>query len=168
MDADEATFVETMTEHLYGRGMQRMAARMLAWLLICDPPEQTAAQLADALQVSRAAISGAARDLTTTRLVRRSVRRGDRREYFSVPPAQIRTLINAIPAVLSQGREIADEGLAAMADRPPGTRARLQEFRDIYAHFEREWPGVVQSYLRSTAAADADDSPTEPTRLRAG
>ena len=59
-----------------------MSGRMLAWLLICDPAEQTAADLAHDLQASRGAISGAARALETAGFIRRGRRRGDRREYF--------------------------------------------------------------------------------------
>ena len=33
--------------------MTPMAGRMWGWLLICEPPEQTAADLAEALQASR-------------------------------------------------------------------------------------------------------------------
>ena len=45
--------------------MTPMAGRMWGWLLICEPPEQTAAEIAEALQASRGAISGTARILTT-------------------------------------------------------------------------------------------------------
>ena len=63
-----------------------MAGRMWGWLLICDPPEQTAADLAEALQASRGSISGTARILSRAGMIRRTTRRGDRREYFSARP----------------------------------------------------------------------------------
>ena len=53
-----------------------MAGRMWGWLLICDPPEQTAGDIADALQASRGAISGTARILSSAGIIRRSTRRG--------------------------------------------------------------------------------------------
>ncbi|HUT79112.1 MAG TPA: MarR family transcriptional regulator, partial [Polyangia bacterium] len=136
------------------RGMQRMAGRVWAWLLICEPPEQTADDLAQALHASRGAISGAVRDLTTVGLIRRARRRGERREYFSAPPDSIRRLILSGGSMLAQGREIADEGLTLLAARPPAVRARLQEFRDAYAYYEREWPRVIERYLEERIERD--------------
>ena len=70
MDDRQAAFVEEMGQYLSSVGMTPMAGRMLAWLLICDPAEQTAAELADMLRASRGAISGAARALETAGFVR--------------------------------------------------------------------------------------------------
>ncbi len=158
MNDHETTFVEELGQHLYSRGMQRMSGRMWAWLLICDPPEQTADDLAEALHASRGAISGAVRDLASVGLIRRGRRRGERREYFSAPPGSIRRTIANLGLLLTHGREIADEGLALLADRPPAVRARLQEFRDAYAYYEREWPRVIERYL------DERSDPDDPAR----
>ncbi len=154
MNDDEAAFVEQLGQHLYGRGMQRMAGRMWAYLLICEPADQTADQLVEALHASRGAISGAARDLANAGVIRRGRRRGERREYFSVPAGSIRRLVGDTGRVLASGREIADEGLALLAGQPPAVRERLQEFRDIYAYYEREWPRVVERYLEDRNGPD--------------
>jgi DNA-binding transcriptional regulator GbsR (MarR family) len=61
----QSRFIEEMGQFLGGYGMTPMAGRMWGWLLLCDPPEQTAAQIAEALGASRGAVSGAARILTT-------------------------------------------------------------------------------------------------------
>ena len=63
MTEGESAFVEEMGQALATYGMTPMAGRMWGWLLICEPPEQTAADLAEALQASRGAISGTARML---------------------------------------------------------------------------------------------------------
>src|SRR3712207_397907 len=93
MREGEDEFVEDMGRYMEAHGFPRMAGRMFAWLLICDPPGQTAAEIAERLHASRGAISGAARLLTNAGLVKRSTRRGDRREYFSIPPGSIVRLI---------------------------------------------------------------------------
>src|SRR5664280_629627 len=84
MTEDEAAFVEAMGQFMGGTGMTPMAGRLWAWLLICDPPAQTAGDLAVALKASRGAISGAAASLASTGMIRRMHRRGDRREHFSL------------------------------------------------------------------------------------
>jgi len=125
-----------------------MPARVWSWLLISDPPEQTAEQLAHELHASRGAISTAVRDLTRARLLQRTRNRGDRRDYFSTPPAVLRRLISGMGPVLTEGREIADEGLALLDGRPNADRDRLQELRDVYGYYEREWPAITERYLR--------------------
>jgi hypothetical protein len=48
-------------------------------------------------------------------------------------------------------REITADGLAALAvlpDRPLSVSARLQELHDAYAFFEREFPALIDRYLR--------------------
>jgi DNA-binding transcriptional regulator GbsR (MarR family) len=128
-----------------------MAGRMWGWLLICEPPEQTAAEIADALQASRGAISGTARILASAGMIRRSTRRGDRREYFSAPPETFDSFLANAGRIYRQFREMAERGLTAMADRPPESRARLQELRDVFAFVEQEVPAVVDRFLSERA-----------------
>src|SRR6476661_7923271 len=86
----QSRFIEEMGQFLGGYGMTPMAGRMWGWLLLCEPPEQTAAEIAEALQASRGAISGTARILTQAGFIRRTTKRGDRREYASSPTVQAR------------------------------------------------------------------------------
>ena len=148
MTPGESQFVEEMGQFLAGLGMTPMAGRMWGWLLICDPPEQTAAEIAEALHASRGAISGTARLLATSGLIRRSTRRGDRREYFSAPPEGLDSLLGSAAAIYRQMRAIAERGLTAIADRPKESRARLQEFHDVMAFVEREVPVVIGRFMR--------------------
>jgi DNA-binding transcriptional regulator GbsR (MarR family) len=152
MTPGESAFVEEMGRFLGSIGMTPMAGRMWGWLLICEPAEQTAADLSEALQASRGAISGTARLLGNSGLIRRTTRRGDRREYFSAPPEALDSMLASAGAIYRQMREIAERGLAATADRPPEARARLEEFRDVMAFVEQEIPRVVGEFLRDRLA----------------
>jgi DNA-binding transcriptional regulator GbsR (MarR family) len=149
----ESVFVEEMGRTLAGYGMTPMAGRMWGWLLICEPPEQTAAEIADALQASRGAISGTARILASAGMIRRTTRRGDRREYFSAPPETFDSFLESAGRIYRQFREMAERGLTAMADRPPESRARLQELRDVFAFVEQEVPAVVDRFLTERAGS---------------
>src|SRR5690349_21181500 len=82
---DEEAFVEAMGQELATQGMPRMAGRVWGYLLIADPPEQSAQQIAERLAASRGAVSGAVRLLTAAGLIQRRTRRGDRREWLSAP-----------------------------------------------------------------------------------
>jgi DNA-binding transcriptional regulator GbsR (MarR family) len=141
-----------MGQFLANIGMTPMSGRMWGYLLICDPPEQTAADIAAALQASRGAISGTARLLGNAGLLRRSTRPGDRREYFSAPAEALDSMLASAGAIYRQMREIAERGLTATADRPIESRARLQEFHDVMTFVEQEVPRVIAAFLRDRAA----------------
>ena len=147
MTPGESRFVEEMGQFLSSLGMTPMAGRMWGWLLICEPAEQTAAEIATALHASRGAISGTARLLATSGLIRRMTRPGDRREYFSAPPEALDQLLGNAAGIYRQMRAIAERGLTAIAERPPESRARLQEFHDVMAFVEEEVPAVIGRFL---------------------
>ncbi len=147
MTPGESEFVEEMGRFLASLGMTPMAGRMWGWLLICEPTEQTAAEIAEALHASRGAISGTARLLANAGLVRRSTRPGDRREFFSAPAEALDSMLMSAASLYRQMRQIAERGLAAIKDRPAESKARLEEFRDVMGFVEVEVPRVVAGFL---------------------
>ena len=147
MTPGESEFVEEMGQFLASLGMTPMAGRMWGWLLICEPPEQTAAEIAEALHASRGAISGTARLLANAGLVRRATRRGDRREYFSAPAEALDAMLMSAASLYRQMRQIAERGLLAIADRPAASKTRLEEFRDVMGFVEIEVPRVIARFL---------------------
>ena len=155
MTQQESAFVEEMGQTLAAYGMTPMAGRMWGWLLICDPPEQTAGEIAEALHASRGAISGTARILASAGMIRRTTRRGDRREYFSAPPDTLDNFVASAPQIYRRFRELAGRGLEATADRPAASRERLQQFHDLFAFIEREIPRVLDRYVQERAGAEA-------------
>ena len=163
MTPGESQFVEEMGQFLASMGMTPMAGRMWGYLLICDPPEQTAGAIAEALRASRGAISGTARLLAGPGLIRRATRAGDRREYFSAPPEALDSMLASASATYRQMREIAERGLAATSDRPAAARARLQEFRDVMAFVEVEVPKVVTRFLSERSQAAGTDRRKGPS-----
>jgi DNA-binding transcriptional regulator GbsR (MarR family) len=154
MTPGESEFVEEMGQFLASLGMTPMAGRMWGWLLICEPAEQTAVEIAEALQASRGAISGTARLLANAGLVRRSTRPGDRKEYFSAPAAALDSMLMSAASLYHQMRRIAERGLAAIEDRPAESKARLEEFRDVMGFVEVEVPRVIARFLADRQQAE--------------
>jgi DNA-binding transcriptional regulator GbsR (MarR family) len=155
---DEDGFIEEAAR-VFGAGMPPMAGRMWAYLAICEPPERTAAEIAERLHASRGSVSGMARLLEQIGIIRRSTRPGDRREYFSIPPDALHRLGEIAVVRLRQTRELADAGLAIIADRPPESQARLRDIRDFYAFFEREWPAILARMHEIESLTDAGGNP---------
>jgi DNA-binding transcriptional regulator GbsR (MarR family) len=151
----QSAFIEEMGQFLGGYGMTPMAGRMWGWLLLCEPPEQTAAEIAEALQASRGAISGTARILTQAGFIRRTTKRGDRREYFSSPPEALDSMLSNAAVIYRRLREIAEHGLAAAEASSPSVQARLHEFRDIAAFIELEVPRAIDGFLKDRASKAA-------------
>jgi DNA-binding MarR family transcriptional regulator len=141
-----------MGQFLGGYGMTPMAGRMWAWLLLCDPPEQTAADIADALGASRGAISGTARILASAGFIRRTTKRGDRREYFSSPPEALDSMLTNAGVIYRRLRAIAEHGVAAAGDSP-SARARLEEFRDVITFIETELPRLIDRFFEERLVA---------------
>ena len=140
-------FAEEMGLTWERSGGARMAGRILGWLLICDPPEQSAADLAEALHASAGSISTHIRQLIGLRLVEKVARRGDRRSWYRLAPdAWVGTMRSTVTEVALM-RALAERGLAAVADAPPERSARLTELHDFYAWFEEAFPRFIEGYV---------------------
>jgi len=83
-DAERASFVERMGGALTSAGLARLPSRIFSALLIDEDGRMTAAEIAGALGVSPAAVSGAVRYLDGVGMVRRERERGSRRDIFVV------------------------------------------------------------------------------------
>jgi hypothetical protein len=147
MNDRQAGFVEEMGTYLSSVGMTPMSGRLLAWLLICDPLEQTATDLAHELHASRGAISGAIRQLETAGFIRRTRRRGDRREYVTMPPGAIRSLVGSAGSIYEGLAVIAARGVGVVQDLPPPARERIHEFHDFVAFIQATLPRLMAEYL---------------------
>jgi hypothetical protein len=122
-----------------------MTGRVFAWLMVCDPPEQTAAQLAGALDASKGAISGATGSLVRMRLLERLRVRGERADRFRIRPGawdeQVRD-----PGV-SEMRGLLAIGLDALADQPASRRERLEELDALYGWWESRMPEIYEEWV---------------------
>jgi DNA-binding transcriptional regulator GbsR (MarR family) len=131
-------------------GLPRMTGRLLAWLLVCDPPEQTAAQLAEALEASKGAISGATGMLIRARLVDRLHIRGERADRFRIRPDAWDEQVQ--DANVDRTRAVIALGLDALDGEPAARRARLEELDAFYAWYQSRMPALLaewQEYKRA-------------------
>jgi DNA-binding MarR family transcriptional regulator len=140
-------FIESFA-HLVSssRGLPMVAGRLFAYLLVCEPAEQTAAQLSQAVGASLGTISGMTRLLIGTGLIERTRRRGERSAVYRVPPDGWRTVTKGQIEGTRYARELTDRGLSLMTDRPAASRSRLQDLRDIYLFFESSIPALFEQW----------------------
>jgi DNA-binding transcriptional regulator GbsR (MarR family) len=141
-------------------GAPRMVGRTLGWLLVCDPPDQSAAELAHSLQASKGSISTATRVLLRMGLIERVRHRGERFDRFTAQPEAWDELLWRQDQ-FSAPRRVVQMGLEALADEPAERRAALEEMDALYAWWERRIPALREEYLidRGRASTAHGDTP---------
>ena len=146
----ERRYAEEMGTALAQLGVTPAFGKLLGWLLICDPPSQTSAQLAEALDLSKGSISTGMRMLEKTGMVRRVPAPGRGHAYQMVPDA----LISASDAAASYAaiRTVTEDGLRMLAEQGIGEDSdraqRLRVTRDFYLFVEREVPKLIDQFKR--------------------
>ena len=125
--------MEQFASALADAGMPRMPARVLARLIADDEGASTAARLAEELQASPAAISGAVRYLSQVRLVVRHRRPGDRHDTWALHGDVW------YEAVYSR------EGVAAVGPDSPAGR-RMADTAAFFEFLEEEMAGLLDRW----------------------
>jgi DNA-binding transcriptional regulator GbsR (MarR family) len=113
-------------------GAPLIGGRVLGWLMICDPSEQSAGEIADAIGASRASLTTSLRLLAAAGLVQRHSEPGDRVVRFRVGDDAWEAVVRSRMASLASFRDIAQDGMNLVG--PTSARAkRLRAARDSYA-----------------------------------
>jgi hypothetical protein len=137
----QATFVDELGALAPEIGLSRATMRITAWMMVCDPPEQSARQIKDGVQLSSAAVSAATRELITAGMLERLSRAGDRQQYYRLASGSWNAPLQAKLRALGRLRQVADRGIAAAGDRAD---YRLIEMRDAFAWFEVQLEQHIQ------------------------
>jgi hypothetical protein len=139
-------FIEAFASLMETRGVPRAAGRIFSYLLVSEPPEQTAAALAGALGVSLGTVSSMTRLLMRAGWVERISRRGQRQAAFRTSAGMMRHTVDGVMEPTRRARQLTDLGLALMADRPEPAKARLLELNAVYRFFEDWLPTLLEGW----------------------
>jgi DNA-binding transcriptional regulator GbsR (MarR family) len=132
-----STFVERFAGVLTDAGMPRIASRVFVALLATDSGRLTAAELAERLQASPAAISGAVRYLIQIGLANREREPGSRRDHYRVHDDVWYEVITNEDKTLSRMQNGLREGVEALGgDTPAG--ARVEETIEFLEFMQNE------------------------------
>lgn len=127
-------------------GLPPITGRILGWLLICDPPEQSAGEIADAIGASRASLTTSMRLLTMGELVRQRHRPGERTTYFRIDDDAWEKVIRQRIIGMASLREITEDAMALVgpdSERASRVRAAHAFFGWLSEAFAaRRPPGV--------------------------
>jgi DNA-binding transcriptional ArsR family regulator len=145
-------FVEAMADLALVYGTPRAVRRVLAWMVVCEPEEQTAFAIQDALGLSAGTVSVTLRLLVEAGLLERVTRPGDRRVYHRINVnGWVRVLEERFRAI-TEMREVADRAI----DASGGGSGRLVDMHDTLAAVEVGVHRVLRECrARNDAAAGA-------------
>src|SRR5215831_2970460 len=132
-----------------------MVGRLLGYLAVCDPPDPTIGELAEALLASRSAIAGAVKTLETLHTVQRSRVAGERMDRVRIDLSSQQSM-GMDTAEYEEMGELAREGLEVLRDAPLARRAVLLEvsaFADFLVEqmpkLEQEWEARREALVAS-------------------
>lgn len=144
--AEEKRFVEEVGMFFEQTGVPRMAGRILGQLIISDPPHQCTNELSEALAASKGSISTMTRLLIQIGLIERLSLPAVRYDFFRIRPGAWTHMIKQSGNQLTAFRQLAERGLELFENKSPLSRQWLEEMRDMYAFFEREFPALLERW----------------------
>jgi DNA-binding Lrp family transcriptional regulator len=144
-------------------GLPPVTGRVFGWLLICDPPEQTAAEIAEALQTSRSAVGSAIASLENQGQILRTRAAGQRADRVSLhPDAAVRGLES--PEEYGTMLALARHGLEVLREAPPARRARLLGAAAFYEFLLERMPALADEWRARSDALRASGELPDPTK----
>jgi DNA-binding transcriptional regulator GbsR (MarR family) len=135
---------------LTNHGLQRMTARVLATLLFTEQPTMTMGELADRLQASSGAISGALKMLTSVGLVERVPAPASRRDHYRLRDNAWAVLYTNQNEVLAAMQTAAEAGIAATG-KDSLARQRLTQMHDFYDFLLGEIPALLERWHQQSS-----------------
>lgn len=145
MDTREQ-YIEDLGLYFEANGLTRMAGRVIGFLLICDPPQQTMPDIIEALQVSKSNISTTLTLLRQNRLVDRISLPGERRDYYRLNPDLWTNAFLVRAGEIRALRLLAERGLKLLENASPDARKRLELVREMNAFMEEEFPRLIERW----------------------
>jgi len=136
---DPQTF-ERLTQFFKDSGMQRNMAKVLAYLLICEPPRQSAGSIEKALSLSKGSVNTALNSLLLAKLIiSYHAQKGRYLEYELDKDAWLRAVIYRVQSMQTI-IAIADKGI-----RNNPRNERLIEMRTVYDMFFQHFKDYLDS-----------------------
>jgi MarR family protein len=142
---DERVFADEVGVAMSAMGLPAAFGRLMGWLLICDPPQQTSTELARALDLSKGSVSTGMRALVQLGMVRRVPASGRGYAYEMLPDALVHT-VDARGLYLVF-RDVMQKGLDVLGGDESLPRAqRLRVNRDFYAFVAERIPQLIDEF----------------------
>ena len=154
--------MEDMGGMVLVNGAPRALMRVLGWMVVCEPSDQTAADVQSELGLSAGSVSTSLRYLGEIGLVERVSRPGDRRIFYRMHTDGWEVMLQQRFRAFNEIRQVAEKAVAAAAGQ---ANDRLHEMRDTWAFLEASSAELlVASRARRDGAAAPRGGTAQPPR----
>jgi DNA-binding transcriptional regulator GbsR (MarR family) len=150
MEKDKQQYVEEFA--LFAEqevGLGATIGRVLAWMLVCEPPQQTLDEICEALDMSKSTISTTVRLMSQFGMIERVSVRGDRRHFYQMNQGFWTQRFDQALHEFARFNEMAEKGLALLADADPKDRERLENMQALYQFLTKEFPPLIDKWKQS-------------------
>lgn len=130
-------WVERVAMYLARDGVPPIAGRVLGWLMVCDPPEQSAGQISAAIGASRASLTANLRLLSSMGFLTWRTRPGERTVYYRMADEAWSVVVRQQIAGVTSFLDITREGLDLVGSDDDRSK-RIRQ-----AHTTFEWMAKV-------------------------
>lgn len=145
-------WVEQMAAHFEAtEGMPLIAGRVLAFLLICDPPERTAAELSHSLSASTGSISTNVRLLMRLGVVSKTTRHGREAALYRVEEEYWSELVRLRMSRVAELEQLTGDGLRMFSGQSERA-SRLRTVHQFYQWLSAELPELWRRWDREHRA----------------
>lgn len=128
-------------------GMPPAYGKLMGWLLVCDPPAQTSAQLAQALGLSKGSVSTGMRMLERSGIARRVAVPDSRGHAYEITPdAMMRATTDAIP-LWQVMADLMGRGVDLLGPASPRAR-RLRNAHAFFEYIVAKMPDLIEQFTR--------------------
>ncbi|NHD17630.1 MULTISPECIES: GbsR/MarR family transcriptional regulator [Actinopolyspora] len=143
-------WIEQMAAHFEAtEGMPLIAGRILAFLLICDPPERTAAELSHALSASTGSVSTNVRFLLRMGIISKTTRQGREAALYRVEEERWPELVSARMHRMVELEGLLESGLRMFSGQSERAR-RLRTVHEFYQWLSEEIPELWRRWERDS------------------
>jgi DNA-binding transcriptional regulator GbsR (MarR family) len=127
-------------------GYPRIWGQTIGWLMVCEPRDQSAKDLATVLRVSRDTMGSTIRSLIRGGLVARRTRAGENRAYYWINPGAWSAIFEQQHQSAKRLHGIAEQGLALLDGESPERRQRLEELENLAVFYEQESQALIKRW----------------------
>ncbi len=145
-------YVEDLAVFFEKSGLPRIAGRILALLLICDPPHRAASELVEELGASKASVSNMLRLLETTGLIERVGVHAERATRYTLAKDGFEKKFAMSTRALVGFSPLAARGFELLEPAGDARKDRLREMAALYAFWERAMPKLIETWRQEREA----------------
>lgn len=143
---DIAQYLEEWGMLFENFGSTRMMGKALGWLLICNPPHQTAKEIAHAIGGSISSVSTATRTLAQAGMIERIGLPGERSAHFRLRPGTWAQLLKIRLGRMIDMRTLVERGFNFTPSPSSSEADRLRELQSYLQFVERELAVLLQRW----------------------